>query len=61
MADKVNLNTASRQELNSIPDIGNDCVNRIIENRPFKSINDVDRIKGFGDDAIRNLHEHACV
>ena len=61
MADKVNLNTASRQQLNSIPNIGDDCVDRIIQERPFNSINDVDKIKGFGDDAVRNLHEHACV
>lgn len=61
MAEKVNLNTASRQQLNGIPNIGSDCVDKIIENRPFKSINDIDQIKGFGEHAIRNLHENACV
>jgi DNA uptake protein ComE-like DNA-binding protein len=61
MPDKVNLNTASRQQLNSIPNIGDDCVNRIMENRPFNSMKDVDQIQGFGGDALQNLHEHATV
>lgn len=61
MADKVNLNTASRQQLNSIPNIGDDCVDRIMKERPFNSMKDVDQIKGFGDDALQNLHEHAKV
>lgn len=61
MADKVNLNTASREELNRIPNIGDDCVNKIMQERPFQSIDQLDRIGGFGDDAIQNLRQNATV
>jgi DNA uptake protein ComE-like DNA-binding protein len=61
MPDKVNLNTASRQQLNSIPNIGDECVDRIMKNRPFDDMKQVDKVTGFGDDALQNLHEHATV
>ena len=63
MAEKVNINTASRDELNRSPNIGDECVDRIIEEREsrggFSSLDELDQIKGFGDDAIRNLRQNA--
>ena len=65
MADKINLNTASREELDSIPNIGDECVDKIVQARKdrgeFKSLDDLDEIGGFGDDAIQNLRQHATV
>lgn len=67
MADnsKVNLNTASVEQIDRIPNIGRECAERIVHERDqrggFKSINELDQMKGFGDDALRNLHEHATV
>lgn len=63
MAEKLNLNTASREELDRIPDIGGDCAERIIEDRNkrggFRSMDELDQIGGFGREAIQNLEANA--
>ena len=65
MANKANLNTANREELDRIPNIGEDCVHKIVDARRqrggFKSIDELGQIGGFGDDAIQNLRQHATV
>lgn len=65
MGQKINLNTASRAELDRIPAIGEKCAQQIIEyrtkNGPFHSIADLDRIPGFGKKALEHLRENATV
>ncbi len=61
---KVDLNTASREELTRIEGIGDDCAERIIQHRERKGrIGSVDELteemKGFGEQAMRHLREHA--
>lgn len=48
-ARSVDLNAASPDELDRIGGLGHDRVQRIIDNRPFRSWDDVKRIEGFGD------------
>jgi predicted flap endonuclease-1-like 5' DNA nuclease len=45
---QVELNTATQAELESLPGIGPVLARRIIEARPFRSVDDLDRVKGIG-------------
>lgn len=55
--DKINLNTASEEELKSLPSIEDKLAIKIIENRPYSSVYDLKKIKGIGDTIINNLKE----
>ena len=45
---KLDVNTASDQELNALPGIGSVLVSRIVAARPFKTADDLRRVKGIG-------------
>lgn len=54
----VNINTASEEELEALPRIGPVIARRIIEGRPYRSVDDLRRVKGLGPkrlDEIRPL------
>lgn len=65
MAQKINLNTASRDELANIPGIGAECADIIVEHREKKGrIEDVEefaQVPGFGQKALQHLRENAEV
>jgi competence ComEA-like helix-hairpin-helix protein len=44
----VNINTAARDELMTLPGIGEKTANQIISERPFTSIDDLNRVPGIG-------------
>ena len=54
----VNLNTASAQQLDLLPGIGEKAAKRIIEHRsktPFGKVDDLRKVKGFGAKKLEKL------
>jgi len=47
-ADKVDINTATLEELEQIVDVGKERAQNIIDARPFSSVDDLGKIKGIG-------------
>jgi competence protein ComEA len=54
----VDINTATEKQLSSLPGIGPQMAKRIIEARPFKSIQGLKRVKGIGDKTFERLKSH---
>ena len=52
---KLNINTASQVELENISGIGPVMAQRIIAARPFKSADDLRRVKGIGDKTFARI------
>lgn len=57
----VNLNTASREELEALPEIGPVKAEAIIEARPFSSIEDVMRVKGIKEATFEAIKDQITV
>ena len=62
---KIDLNTASAQELQQISDIGPEDAQKIIQERNrrggFKNIDELGQIPGFGRETVKQLEESGCV
>ena len=58
---RININTATQQELESLPGIGPAMATRIIEGRPYNKVEDLLRVKGIGPATFEKLKEHITV
>ncbi len=58
---KVNINTASKEELDVLPGIGPILAERIIEARPFKTIEDVMKVKGIKEGEFGKIKDMITV
>ncbi|MCX7903573.1 MAG: ComEA family DNA-binding protein [Caloramator sp.] len=62
---KININTASIEELKTLPRIGDAIAQRIIEyrekNGPFRDIKDIKNVSGIGDKMFENIKEKITV
>jgi competence protein ComEA len=52
---RVSLNTASQAEIESLPGVGPTLARRIIENRPYRSVEELERVKGIGPKLLERL------
>lgn len=62
---KVNINTATAQELTTLPGIGQAKAEAIIKHReangPFKSVDQLTEVKGIGDKILEKLKDEATI
>ena len=56
--EKVNPNTAARDELMKLPGIGETIANRIIEGRPYRQAADLLRVSGIGETTLERIAPH---
>lgn len=61
----VNLNTASKEELETVNGIGPQKAEAILEyrrrNGPFKKVDDLKKVSGFGDKSVKNMRSELSV
>jgi competence ComEA-like helix-hairpin-helix protein len=58
---KVNINTASSEELQKIPYIGPKKAQKIIAGRPYGRIEDITKVHGFGEKTLAKIKDHITV
>jgi DNA uptake protein ComE-like DNA-binding protein len=56
--NKINLNLAARDDLMRLPGIGEVMANRIIERRPYKSIEALLDVSGIGDKSLAQIRPY---
>jgi competence protein ComEA len=52
---RININTATQAELEALPGVGPVIARRIIEGRPYRSVDDLDRVKGIGKKRLEEM------
>ncbi|MBP7963631.1 MAG: ComEA family DNA-binding protein [Caldilineaceae bacterium] len=52
---RININTASAAELETLPGVGPSRAQAIIDNRPFASVEDLERVPGIGPKTLESL------
>ncbi len=60
-SDIININTANKEELKTLPQVGDSTADKIIDyrtkNGPFKSIDEIKNVSGIGDKTFEELKD----
>jgi DNA uptake protein ComE-like DNA-binding protein len=54
---KVNINTASKEELASLPKISHERAQTLIDERPFDSWEEIDELPGFDERLVQDIQK----
>lgn len=54
---KIDINTATKEQLETIVGIGNVLSQRIIDNRPYKTLDDLGNVKGIGVKTLQKIKD----
>jgi DNA uptake protein ComE-like DNA-binding protein len=54
---KININTASKEELASLPKLGDERAQTLIEERPFDSWDEIDELPGFDERLVQDIQK----
>ena len=54
---KININTASKEELATLPKIGDEQAQTLLEERPFSSWDEIDELPGFDERLVRDIQQ----
>lgn len=54
---KVNINSATSEQLQTLPRIGADAAKSIIDGRPYKKVEDLLKVKGIGDAKLKTIRD----
>lgn len=57
----VDINRASREELESLPGVGPTLAARIISGRPYARVDDLRRVRGIGERTLARIRDRARV
>ena len=57
---QININTASAGDLDKITQVGTVTAQKIIEARPFYSLNDLLKVGGIGEETLQKIVEQGC-
>jgi competence protein ComEA len=55
--DKININTASQSEIETLPGIGPSKAQGIIEHRPYDSIEEIQKVPGIGEGIFKKIRD----
>lgn len=55
ISGRLNLNTATPEQLEALPRVGPALAARIVAGRPYRSLADLDRVKGIGPSTLEDL------
>jgi competence protein ComEA len=54
---RININTATKEELASLPRIGDERAQTLINERPFDSWEEIDELPGFDEKLIEDMQK----
>ncbi len=54
---KININTASKEELASLPKIDNQRAQMLVDERPFDSWEEIDELPGFDERLVQDIQQ----